>query len=633
MKSIVFKLFLITTVFFVGFISIALVVQTYFFESFYSHQKTKNLENNLEVFRRAYERSEWDDAELKQRIRSFSDQHNVQLAVLDQNGHIKQMNTAEITVKTVEKRTITVDLSNEVYTGLLEEVDLVTGANIELKGIYLNESDRLISPFEMTINGKKWQATGSFTVLEVETSPGDAPKSTSDSPVNDVDIVHSEESIVTGGRESHTVTEKVGDALQRFSGVITHVNVPTNPDLLYPYRMNVFYEAVQQWFWSQTRERLPSTTEPTDYDFVDRSSGITHKVMVEPITQGGKSGDMLFALVSYQPVGEAMEVMKHFYKYVFVGVLIFILILSLLYSKMVARPLVKMNEVAGRMAALDFTKKCDVRSNDELGSLAHSLNALSDNLRSALQQSYATNEQLQQEIEKERKMEQFRKEFVANVSHELKTPLGIIKGFGEGLRDGVSAQKHAHYVQVILDEVDKMDQMATEMVELARLEATGYALHKVYFDLRSAIDRVLDKFRQQLEEKELNVQLHLADRATVFADQKKIEQVLTNLLSNALRFTREKGAVTMQLSEQDGRAHVSIANEGERLTEDHLARIWERFYRTDSSRTRQTGGTGLGLSIVKTILDLHGSKYGVKNTETGVCFYFFLNICSDRDEN
>lgn len=202
----------------------------------------------------------------------------------------------------------------------------------------------------------------------------------------------------------------------------------------------------------------------------------------------------------------------------------------------------------------------------------------------------------------------------------MKTPLSIIKGFAEGLEDGVSAGKQDHYIKVIIEEADKMEFLVKDMLDLAKLESGTIKLRKSSFMLSEMTENVTDKLIHSLGDKQLNVVIIPANERPLYADASWIEQVISNLLTNAIRHAEHGSTITVAVEGQEKSLSFNIHNKGENIPEDQLEQIWERFYRAEASRSRLTGGTGLGLSITKQILDMHGCRYAVINTTDGVCF-------------
>jgi signal transduction histidine kinase len=300
-----------------------------------------------------------------------------------------------------------------------------------------------------------------------------------------------------------------------------------------------------------------------------------------------------------------------------------VVVLSLVYSKMIAKPLVKINRSATKMANLDFSEKCTVRTQDEIGNVAASLNFLSENLDNALTSLRNANAKLEQDIEKERNLEKMRKEFVASVSHELKTPITLIDGYAVGLKDDVFEGKEKDfYLDVIIDEARKMGHLVTDMLDLSQLESGNFKLILEEFNLKELIIFTLKKYETLITEKLARIETSLIDNVRVNADWGRMEQVFTNFITNALRHVNENGTISVSMIDKGEYISVEVENTGSHMPEEEMDKIWDKFYKLDKSRNRKLGGTGIGLSIVKNILTLHGYSYGVCNTVDGVKFYF-----------
>ena len=230
------------------------------------------------------------------------------------------------------------------------------------------------------------------------------------------------------------------------------------------------------------------------------------------------------------------------------------------------------------------------------------------------------------EIEEKQRSEQLRKELIANISHELKTPLGIVKGFAEGLQDGVADDKRDRYLSHIVNETDRMNALIMDMLELSKFEVKAIQLTLRSVSMTNLIQHVVDSFSHQLEYKNLQYKLNKEEELFVNIDARRIEQVVLNLLSNAIRHAEENSVITIRIERTSAKKVVTIIeNTGPLIAEDDLSRLWDQFYRVEHSRDRKSGGTGLGLAIVKHILELHDSEFGVENTYQGVAFSFTLN--------
>jgi signal transduction histidine kinase len=337
---------------------------------------------------------------------------------------------------------------------------------------------------------------------------------------------------------------------------------------------------------------------------------------------------LLVAVSSLQPIEEASTIIREFYIYFFIFAVIVILILSFIYSNMISKPLVRLNNIASKMANLDFSSFCDVKSNDELGNLGNTLNFLSFNLDNALQDLKASNKKLQSDIERERHLDKMRKEFTAGVSHELKTPISLISGYAEGLKDGiVDEESQDFYLDVIMDEANKMSNLVSDMLDLSQLESGTFKLSVDSFYIDKLFISLLKKHSTFMNSKNISIETNIDKDLLVSGDVTRIEQVITNFLTNAIRHTPENGVIKVTIKDMENKNNkivIEIFNSGEPIDDDDLQNIWDKFYKIDKSRTRTDGGTGLGLSIVKNILTLHKSDFGVKNESNGVLFYFTL---------
>ena len=344
------------------------------------------------------------------------------------------------------------------------------------------------------------------------------------------------------------------------------------------------------------------------------------------VAPDNKMNQIVFAISSLQPVNEAGGVIKEFFIYLFLGTIFIILILAFLLSNMITKPLKKMNKTARLMADLDFSKKCKVDSEDEIGSLAKSLNVLSDNLDNALTSLKNANTKLEEDIERERKLEKMRKEFVASVSHELKTPVSVIEGYAEGIKDGIVDEvEQKEYVDIIIDEAQKMGRLVTDMLDVSQMESGSFKLVKEEFYLDELVNELVKKYTGLVQDAGLNLSLQVEKQVLVYADRRRLEQVITNFITNAVKYSDNRKYAKIVLKKENDKVKFEIENSCEKIDEEELKKIWDIFYKIDKSGNKKFGGTGIGLAIVKNIMQLHGGDCGAKNTENGVSFYFDID--------
>lgn len=589
-KSIVFKLFVITTVFLVAFLSIGMIVQTLSFEDFYLDRKIETLEENIKNFSIDYLNGDWDEETLNRKTNIFAEQNNAQIAILDKDGVANYMSSYYINIITENEEYIIIPLSSYLYSIDLNEYKISIGDEVIVEGVS-SEDDDIVIPIDIIIGGI---SLGKDVISE---------NNILDDEEIDIDNIKTE----------------------IIKGKIVETNITSNIDTDVLYKEEIFWDAIDEIYWMMQSKDFKIDNEIISYNYKDSFTGIDNIVFVKPIIKGDTINETIFVMSSLQPIGEAIDILKEFYIYALIIIIFLIIILSFIYSKMISKPLIKLNETASKMANLDFTSYCEVKSNDEIGSLSESLNSLSKNLSNTLDELKLANKKLVKDIEKEKNLEKMRKEFISSASHELKTPLGIMKGFAEGIKDGIYEDKKDYYLDVILDEIDKMNNLVFDMLELSKLESKSYKLKKEEFNIDKLVLYVKDKLIYQIEEKNLNININIdKDKIMVCGDKRKIEQVLMNLFSNAIRHSNTNGEITIDINSKDNAVYVCIENRGKHIPEDKIDRIWDRFYRAEQSRDRKSGGTGLGLAIVKNILELHNSKYGVKNTKKGVLFHFTL---------
>ena len=261
-----------------------------------------------------------------------------------------------------------------------------------------------------------------------------------------------------------------------------------------------------------------------------------------------------------------------------------------------------------------------------------SINTLSDKLEETIKELKQNNIELEKDIEERSKIDEMRKQFISDVSHELKTPIALIQGYAEGLVDNVATDEESKkfYSEVILDEANKMDKLVKRLLELMKLEYGDRKFNDHVFNLTEVINEVIRNCKVMLEEKDIQVEFKEKEEIKVYADDFYIEQVIMNYFTNAIKNAQEVNGknriiISVKKSKNPEKLRVSVFNTGENISEENLTRIWTRFYKVDSSRNRANGGTGIGLALVKAVMTQYNSSYGVKNKVDGVEFYFEIN--------
>ena len=301
-----------------------------------------------------------------------------------------------------------------------------------------------------------------------------------------------------------------------------------------------------------------------------------------------------------------------------------------LYSRQFTKPIEDMAKAANQMSHLDFDVKVPTGSDDELGRLGASINELSSKLEFTISELKTANNELQKDIEQKVQIDEMRKEFLSHVSHELKTPIALIQGYAEGLTEGMAEEKESrdYYCEVIMDEANKMNKMVQQLLTLNALEFGSDGPSMERFDIVELIQGVLSSAQILIEQKEAQIIFEPSGPLYVWADEFKIEEVITNYISNALNHLDGARVITIRTMKEETQVRVCVANTGQNIPEEDLPKIWSKFYKVDKARTREYGGSGIGLSIVKAIMEAHHKEYGAYNTPDGVEFYITLD-CSE----
>ncbi|MCJ8172781.1 sensor histidine kinase [Clostridium botulinum] len=333
----------------------------------------------------------------------------------------------------------------------------------------------------------------------------------------------------------------------------------------------------------------------------------------------------LYLTAPLQPVSEASKVLFLLIPYIGLVVILISVIGGLIYSKVISKPLISMNKVAKEMAKLDFTKKCTVKGEDEIGELSQSLNDLSNNLRISMEELKRANEQLLDDIAKEREIEKKRREFIATISHELKTPITILKGQIEGMLSNIGIYKDRDkYLKRNLEVLNDMEYMVKETLEISKLESQGFKPRKEQVSLSKIVEECIYNISFIAKRKNIFIDKNINEDLFVHGDSKLLKKVVNNIITNAINHSPESEKVYANLHEEKDEIVLKVENTGIYIEENELKEIFKPFYRIEKSRNRKSGGSGLGLYIVKMILDAHNGKYSISNNEKGVEFKLCL---------
>lgn len=359
-------------------------------------------------------------------------------------------------------------------------------------------------------------------------------------------------------------------------------------------------------------------------------SGVKYILLYGKLDNGKK----LYIQVPIAAIEESVRVSNNLLIIMGVATLIISSLIASIISKNFTNPILKLNEITKKMANLDFDEKYELtEAEDELNELGHNINIMSEKLEKTIKQLRNNNNQLEKDIEEKSKIDEMRKQFISDVSHELKTPIALIQGYSEGLLEDVNSDEESRkrYAEIILDETNKMDKLVKQLLELMKIEYGKMEFNDGKFDICELIKEVIRRCKMMSDEKKTIINFKEAEPIYVYADEFYIEQAFTNYVTNAIKHVKEVNQekyieVTIEVNRERNIVRVNVFNTGDNIEEEYIDKIWGRFYKKDESRNRNDGGTGIGLALVKAIMENYNSKYGIINKRNGVEFYFEIKL-------
>ena len=362
----------------------------------------------------------------------------------------------------------------------------------------------------------------------------------------------------------------------------------------------------------------------------DSKNGLSYMMLSGKL----ENGYFLYIRIPLNSIQDSVSISNNFLLMMAGFTILIASIMVTIVSKKFTEPILELNNIAKKMSNLDFSQKYKVtNARDEINDLGRSINTMSDKLERTIKQLRNSNIELERDIEEKSKIDEMRKTFISDVSHELKTPIALIQGYSEGLLENVNNDEESRkfYAEVILDETNKMDKLVKQLLELMKLEYGKREFNNKEFNIVELEKEVIRKTNVMIEEKQAEIKFDENEDIRVFADDFYIEQVLTNYLTNAIKNVKEMYGekyikISNEINKEKNKVCIKVFNTGKQISEENLNRIWNRFYKADESRHREDGGTGIGLAFVKAIMSNYDNKYGVKNLENGVEFYFELDM-------
>jgi len=339
-----------------------------------------------------------------------------------------------------------------------------------------------------------------------------------------------------------------------------------------------------------------------------------------------ENGNIYLMRSALEGIKDSVAIANRFLTYVGSCAVLLSAIVIYLVAQKVTEPILELASISEKMTHLDFEAKYTGTSKTELAVLGANINELSETLEETISELKTANNELQKDIEKKNKIDEMRKEFLSNVSHELKTPIALIQGYAEGLKEGVNddAESREFYCDVIIDEAVKMNTMVKKLLTLNELEFGNDVVAMERFDIVALITNYIQSAEILTKQNEISVRMEEYPSIYVWADEFKIEEVFMNYFSNAINHCSGEKIIDVKLVRKERKVKISVFNTGEPVPEESIPHLWEKFYKVDKARTREYGGNGVGLSIVKAIMDSMNQKCGMKNYDNGVEFWFEL---------
>lgn len=400
------------------------------------------------------------------------------------------------------------------------------------------------------------------------------------------------------------------------SGANTIISTSRDPSILSRLQRNTF-----------DRTRTYQLLEETDTYYL--ASNMDKMTNTEYLEMWGNldNGNLFLIMSPLESIRESVAIANKFLAYVGLVATIISALIILWVTNRITKPIMQLKDISEQMTNLNFETKYESRGENEIDLLGEHINQLSTSLENTISELKTANNELQKDLEKKEQIDEMRKEFLSNVSHELKTPLALIQGYAEGLKEGINqddTESRDFYCDVIMDEANKMSVMVKKLLDLNQLEFGNDIVSLERFDIVELLHNFLQSAEILVKQNDVTVRMAEYPPIYVWADEYKTEEVIRNYFSNAINHAGGDKIIEIKCTRMGPKVRISVFNTGEPIPEESLPHIWEKFYKVDKARTREYGGSGVGLSIVKAIMESMNKQYGAVNYTNGVEFWMEL---------
>lgn len=621
------KIFAMTSLLVIILLLMQFGFQYFYLEKFYVYNKKQSLETQLTNLKTDIESNNIKEDQIEKILNDYSIRNEVFIGITNVYGISKYglsdySGSSYLQLRTNEGKvyTIYIDsfLNDDLFLKHLDE-----SQNIEIEGIIVDEKTNKIYPDVIKID-------------EDEYYPDDEYYLASDASISLMSEIERDNFNIDDDFYITLYANELSDAIKikvpkeaNIKGSLIDYMILDYDNYGVEYRKNQLRQEIYMFLGDNNDiTNFLKENKTNLYTKLDEFTGINNIIMAKPLFIENKEPLIMFAITSLQPIEETTNIMQTYFFATLIIAIILAVIISYIYSKKFTRPLVHLDMVTKNMANLDFSKECDINTNDEIEDLADNINNLSKRLKTTLDELKGSNDKLKDEIKYKEEVEEFRKRFIADASHELKTPLTVMKGICEGVKDGVYDINDESNFKSMLNEINDMNNLVYDLLEISKLESGQLKPKEEIFQLCDVVLKINQKLKPLVKSKDIKINFDL-DEDFVIADEQQIQRVINNVYSNAIKYTNNNGKIDISIKRIEDRCEFEIINSPANITEDDLKKIWQPFYRIEKSRNKALGGFGLGLHMVKEILDKHNSSFGMENKNDGVRFYFDLPVIEE----